>query len=1178
MKKIISFIVMFVAFVVSAGAQTAIDSSAPLSQTWDQTNSNALWIDGAVTDYPTGITVQDTWTVRKAETSISVTEAGELSVLFDYTGGGHMLRVLGVDIIDADGNVADFDYHEGTTGGRDNNNTYSIKIISGTYTLRYFVAHVPGDSEITNSKGNITSSFAPFAVLYNTVSDKVESLAKLSMVYYPAETADARTSLQALSTITTIDECKTAYNSISSILETLYTAADGRVVSLQNNGSGTRNTFFLTYNDGYIRGILPSAASLVASDAQLWTLKYISDGKYKLYNAANDVYVGLPGSNPSATNEDGAASFEFIVTDNNKAALVAGDRMLHQSNTSPYNTINYYDLADAASIWTIRNITAKEIASLQAYMYKLQTKYGYIQDASNIISNKPETSASENSAYVHLIDGDAGTYFHSSWTDMGTDLHYLQFDLGETVSINEFYFYYRRRNDTNDNRPKKILVQGCDTEDGTYSDIDTLTNLPTADNIKEYFSGKITSTDSYRYLRFTIQETTNADTEKKHFFHFSEFYILPVNDETTAMSNLINTDFGTTNTTLSPTELKAAARTVIEGNPDYVSVLAKCNDIYNNVTKADVPALGEYTTEGITRLKAEIDDPNNTPEQLQQALVEVGKCKNRPLFRIISAYPDKKGAYIYDDAGTPKWGTASSLNTFNYTALWALDITATDVSVTDGVGIKNYGTNNNFWGCDAINIKETAEYDGYLTDGIFLFTTTDDATTIQPWDNPTIGRYSADAYNSASAWRFVYVTDTYTLDNYADELELREDVHSLQQNYSKLYTDIVLGAEYGEYSEIEAGSYTAFCTAMDDAVTKYAYTLDELVANETAATLQSTIDGIEDNIAKLQLNLPAAGHYLRINSVAHTAQYLSSVNSTVSGKETRAAYSDVAGENAIFYFDGSNLLSYGSGLYLCNRDDFAGYNGVQTSGTNFSFRQATTNEAGHYNVLYNNAGRAMYCKTSNSLYFTDAGDSGGLNANANVGYSFKLERVNALPVTISAAGYASLYAPTALEIPEGVTVYIGTTRNDVLDLTAIADVIPANTAVIITGTVGSTYDFTILDENDATLDIYNELRGTVATINATDVSSPYTLQMHNDIVGMYQYIGATLKGFRAYLGNVFLQASLIKLRFPSLTGVSGAVVDSSADEDAVYDLTGRKLEFVSRPGIYIVGGKKVVIE
>ena len=89
---------------------------------------------------------------RVIEQQITITSAGTLSVEFLYKEGSARLNMVGVDLVDATGNVSVDDYHAGYTGTEKSGNVYKFNVFApGTYTIRYFA----DNSEAINSTGNI---------------------------------------------------------------------------------------------------------------------------------------------------------------------------------------------------------------------------------------------------------------------------------------------------------------------------------------------------------------------------------------------------------------------------------------------------------------------------------------------------------------------------------------------------------------------------------------------------------------------------------------------------------------------------------------------------------------------------------------------------------------------------------------------------------------------------------------------------------------------------------------------------------------------------------------------------------------------------------------------------------------------------------------------------------------
>lgn len=320
------------------------------------------------------------------------------------------------------------------------------------------------------------------------------------------------------------------------------------------------------------------------------------------------------------------------------------------------------------------------------------------------------------------------------------------------------------------------------------------------------------------------------------------------------------------------------------------------------------------------------------------------------------------------------------------------------------------------------------------------------------------------------------------------------------------------------------------------------------------------------------LNKPANGTFIRIHSSAASQAampYLSSETSTANAN--RAAYLvGKEGENeakTIFFYNGNKLLAYETGYYLENISNFAGYKGI-TNGTSIQFSEAENRAAGCYNVKFN-GNRFLYTKVSDSNYFTDAGGSA-----PNDGYNFQMEYVESLPLSVGAAGYATLIAPVALEIPTGVEVYTAAFEDGKAKLTSISDVIPANVGVVVKAAQG-TYNFKITTtENVAP----SALNGVPNTANVASESAAFILANGKHGVGFYKLSSAnrTIHGFRAfYTAPAEAQAVSAFLLEDNVTGIEE--IETSADKTPIYDLSGRRVAKAEK-GVYIQNGRKIFVK
>ena len=165
-----------------------------------------------------------------------------------------------------------------------------------------------------------------------------------------------------------------------------------------------------------------------------------------------------------------------------------------------------------------------------------------------------------------------------------------------------------------------------------------------------------------------------------------------------------------------------------------------------------------------------------------------------------------------------------------------------------------------------------------------------------------------------------------------------------------------------------------------------------------------------------------------------------------------------------------------------------------------------------------------------------------------------------------------------MTIPENVEAFAVTAINDGwATLTEIENTIPANTGVVLKATEAGVYDFAIAEDVE---DVENLLDGTVI---ATMVDGSAYVLGNVEGVGFYNAKLTNNKflnnGYKAYLPVVAGASLSANLRF-DFDGITTAIeeVETEAAETVIYDLTGRRVNEITKAGIYIVNGKKVFVK
>lgn len=435
-------------------------------------------------------------------------------------------------------------------------------------------------------------------------------------------------------------------------------------------------------------------------------------------------------------------------------------------------------------------------------------------------------------------------------------------------------------------------------------------------------------------------------------------------------------------------------------------------------------------------------------------------------------------------------------------------------------------------------------------------------------------KFSFDARdNKANVPAMIQVLD----DDAIAAADAEDQVLQARSSLVTLYnsTNYGLGTDYQQYTyDGDQSVYTTARSVANDVLQKYAgvLTVDEV------NTAKTNLEAAAADDSKFIINTPADGSYIRIRATktAHTGMpYLTSDLSTVEGKTVRAALVSGANNaaNSIFYYKDKKLIAYGTG-YKATLDDVSlGYKGI-TDGTEVTFKAATEGKS-EYNVVYNvtNKGdRKLYAQVNGDKYYADAWS---VDNNQNR-CRFWLEKVTSLPVSVSAAGYATLYAPVALTIPENVQAYTASFADSKVTLTPIEGTIPANTGVVIEAAEG-TYNF-VITTTEATAE--SDLTGNVATANVDAASAAYILgKTDAQGVGFFKLNSTDreIKGGRAYYvaPNGGAAAYLFNGNVTGLEAIKTALNDANAP---IYDLSGRKVAKAVKGGLYIKNGQKFIVK
>lgn len=191
---------------------------------------------------------------------------------------------------------------------------------------------------------------------------------------------------------------------------------------------------------------------------------------------------------------------------------------------------------------------------------------------------------------------------------------------------------------------------------------------------------------------------------------------------------------------------------------------------------------------------------------------------------------------------------------------------------------------------------------------------------------------------------------------------------------------------------------------------------------------------------------------------------------------------------------------------------------------------------------------------------------------------FKLVAPETNQLTISSVKCATFYGEKAMKLPIGLTAHVGEVdaQHGVVHLKAIGSVVPANTAVIITGEPG-TYTLTATTEAAQPF-AKNDFKGTSTGITASAIAAApeayYALSI-NQGQPCFGILERDLPARKAY----FTQPKSAGAASQFLSGfVISSVqhVQQKAEEGTLYDLNGRAVTQPVKGNIYVRNGKKFI--
>ena len=318
------------------------------------------------------------------------------------------------------------------------------------------------------------------------------------------------------------------------------------------------------------------------------------------------------------------------------------------------------------------------------------------------------------------------------------------------------------------------------------------------------------------------------------------------------------------------------------------------------------------------------------------------------------------------------------------------------------------------------------------------------------------------------------------------------------------------------------------------------------------------------------LNMPAAGDFFRIKS-NDGSRYVTAKNAG-EGPWRLQTTTDSTDEGTIFGYDGSHLVSLSTGraVYLSGNSHakLADY-----KETNFGTVEFGTTPDNKYAVYVQQGAQTATMHLSQEASKPGVDGWGGKNT-SDVLTHLQLEEVESVPVHLNTAGLATFAPADDMVVPDGVEIYVASqydTAHQRINLTQLeGKVIPADTPVLLHGTISTTIQLTYAGENDTAPTV------SVNAFQGRFVPSAVPAGQEGRVLNENEFIKVKpsfVRGMRAFVSAASSAGTRTALAFPGVTAVESVKTASEA-EAPIYDLSGRRVTKPVAGQIYVQNGKK----
>lgn len=784
----------------------------------------------------------------------------------------------------------------------------------------------------------------------------------------------------------------------------------------------------------------------------------------------------------------------------------------------------------------------------------------------NLSTNAQETSEGP----IENLLKDDETFFHSSWKASVGAAHYIQVDLGEGKTLQEFVFGYTTRNVGP--HPYIVVVSGSNSPDGDFEDIKVFnSSLPKTGSTSWEAPAPIKAEEPYRYLRFTVTKSSNLRSYGEYCFAMSKFGLKTI---TYSENEDYYVESLSPNGSVTEEQLLSAYRTMVEAD--------ELDNEYT--TKSDLDAM----IETLTTLGNDLESALNT----LQLPVELTTDVQNPVLYTFKSQRGETKALQYEPVANHMLSIAeASEGNVKQMFYFTMGDTRTQVYVHPFVaGEQVLAASDLSDGKEKVFAAEMSSTEAMPMQ--WTFEKDDEWYSLNGVEAPYFSNYGGGSnkmgfYGSkdeGSRFQFTDVDET--------TVEGSAAYHSLNVYYTEAAkvasSEIVGGSNPYYYPEVEAVAYNKAYAAATDALAS---------ATSTDEEYTNAYNALKTANEALVLNMPEVGKYYTIASACSDHRggqlmYATGENAMVFSREMTGVKPEA-------------LWTFTNEGYLENLQTGCSVSTASTGGAKHKLGESPKKvdiksiSIDGQVLLTPNGGQPLHAQDNGSVVVGwGAYDAGSASAWRIVEVE-DMSLVN-FALTISKFEHAGLYLNYPVTIPDGVKAYYLdgkkiTIDNGVgsLNLTKIEEnVIPANTAVILYAPQEN-YKFEYADEPNYKYEDNLFTGSSYQTYREAEANHYYyVFGQNNGEIGLYKngvkYNATGAEGTTHYKmsANKILfdwdgsVSNVSSFRFRLGTGGQTTSLEDALmmDNTIIYDLYGRRILEVNSSGLYIVNGEKRYIQ